>query len=99
MIFINWKIIELDDLNEEIEFGQEKGIFRLTSVIKGLKLYEGDYKLNVYFSDNFSKIRIDTVTEQCNFKIINTNKRTYYWHRGSAQYKEENTFWNVMKLP
>jgi lipopolysaccharide transport system ATP-binding protein len=85
------------NLNSENEFCNERGVFRLTSTISKLKLYQGNYKLNVYFADNFTKKRIDTVVELCDFEIINTNKRTYYWQKGTAQYKENNTNWKVEK--
>lgn len=86
------------NLNSENEFCQEKGIYKLSSTIKNLKLYQGEYKLNVYFADNFTKSRIDTITEKCNFRIINTNKRAYYWQNGTAQYKENDTRWEIVKL-
>ena len=86
------------NLNSENEFCQEKGVYKLTSVIKKLKLYQGDYKLTVHFTDNFTKNRFDTVIEKCNFQIINTRKRIYYWQNGSAQYKENNTEWNVERI-
>ncbi|WP_026839475.1 polysaccharide ABC transporter ATP-binding protein [Gillisia sp. JM1] len=84
-------------LNEENTFCQEKGNYCLTSKIKNLKLYQGVYKLNVFFADNFSKNRLDAVTEECKFEIINMKKRPYYWHNGSAIYKESETSWNISK--
>ena len=86
------------NLNSENEFCNERGVFRLTSTISKLKLYQGNYKLNVYFSDNFTKKRIDTVVELCDFEIINTNKRTYYWQKNTAQYKENDTVWKIEKI-
>jgi len=86
------------NLNSENEFCQERGSFRLTSLIKNIKLYQGQYKLNVYFADNFSKNKLDTVIENCSFEIINENKRPYYWQMGSAIYKENNTKWEISKI-
>ena len=94
----NISLIHELNLNSENSFCQEEGVFRLTSTIKKLKLYQGKYKLNVYFADSFTKQRIDTVIEKCNFEIINTNKRVYYWEQGTAQYKENNTGWKVIKI-
>ncbi len=86
------------NLNSENEFCQERGSYRLTSVIKNIKLYQGQYKLNIYFADNFSKIKLDAVIENCSFEIINENKRPYYWEVGSAIYKENNTKWEICKI-
>ncbi|MEP3836608.1 MAG: polysaccharide ABC transporter ATP-binding protein [Algibacter sp.] len=85
-------------LNSEQEFAKSKGVYKLVSEIKNIKLYQGDYKLNVYFADNFTKININKLTEVCSFKIINTSKRPYYWGAGTAVYKEDDTIWNVLKL-
>ena len=85
-------------LNDEHEFCQQKGAYKLISIIKNIKLYQGNYKLNVYFSDNFTKVSYDKLTEICQFEIINTQKRPYYWSDGSAIYKESDTNWEVLKL-
>jgi len=84
-------------LNSENEFCQTKGTYLLTSKINNIKLYQGLYKLNIHFADNFSKNKLDSVTEQCSFEIINENKRPYYWQDGSAVYKENNTEWKIFK--
>lgn len=85
-------------LNEEMSFCQEKGSYRLFSTIKNLKLYQGIYKVNVFFADNFSKLRLDSVLEECKFEILNTNKRPYYWQPGTAIYKENDTSWQTQKI-
>lgn len=85
-------------LNQELEFCQEEGDYILTSTIRKLKLYQGNYKLNIHFADNFSKIKYDNLTEVCDFEIINTNKRPYYWQLGSAIYKENETSWAVKNI-
>ncbi len=82
-------------LNAEQSFCQKKGYFIMTSKINNLKLYEGAYKLNVFFADNFSKITFDRLYEICPFEIINTDKRPYYWQKGSAIYKENDTRWTI----
>ncbi|MBO3099919.1 ABC transporter ATP-binding protein [Gelidibacter pelagius] len=91
----NLPIIHELILNTEEAFGEEKGIYRLTSVIRGLKLYEGEYRLNVFFADNFSKKAFDRLFEVCHFEIINSDKRPYYWQKGSAVYKENDTEWFI----
>tara|TARA_R110001583_G_scaffold162719_1_gene315000 strand:- start:55048 stop:56322 length:1275 start_codon:yes stop_codon:yes gene_type:complete len=84
-------------LNQENEFCQEKGYYTLISKIKNIKLYQGIYKLNIHFADNFTKVKLDSVIEQCSFEIINKNKRPYYWQDGSAVYKENDTEWEIIK--
>ncbi|WP_338359088.1 ABC transporter ATP-binding protein [Yeosuana marina] len=85
-------------LNEEQEFCQRQGTYLLISIVKNIKLYQGDYRLNVFFADNFSKITYHKLIEICDFEIINTNKRPYYWQKGSAIYKEYDTTWQVKKI-
>ncbi|MGW1455067.1 ABC transporter ATP-binding protein [Salegentibacter agarivorans] len=85
-------------LKSELAFGEGKGFYKLTSKINNLKLYEGDYSLNVYFADNFSKNTFDKLFEVCHFKIFNSDKRPYYWQKGSALYKENDTKWFISKI-
>jgi len=92
----NFPIIHELLLSSEIEFCNQKGSFIITSTIEKLKLYQGRYKLNVYFADNFTKISYDKLIEICDFEIVNKNKRPYYWANGSAIYKEDNTNWKVV---
>jgi len=82
-------------LNKEQQFGQNIGKYILKSKIKNPKLYQGKYKLNVHFADNFAKVKYSTLLEACNFEIINPSKRDYYWETGSAVYKEDKTSWEV----
>jgi lipopolysaccharide transport system ATP-binding protein len=91
----NIPLIHELNLNSENVFCEKRGVYRLISTIRNLKLYQGEYKLNVYFADNFTKTRLDVQMEVCKFEIINANKRTYYWQKGTAQYKEDNTNWEV----
>ena len=85
-------------LSTEQEFCQKKGVYILNSKIKNIKLYQGDYRLNVFFADNFTKTNYEKLLEICDFEIINTQKRAYYWEKGSAIYKESKTQWNVINL-
>ncbi|WP_400077980.1 polysaccharide ABC transporter ATP-binding protein [Winogradskyella sp. R77965] len=85
-------------LNAEQSFGQERGSYKLISSISKLKLYEGEYTLNVYFADNFSKTTFDKLFEVCHFEVVNSNKRPYYWQTGSAIYKENDTQWVIKKI-
>ncbi|MFD1163091.1 ABC transporter ATP-binding protein [Hwangdonia seohaensis] len=83
-------------LRNDIAFCNKKGKFILTSTIEKIKLYQGRYRLNVYFADNFTKSKYDTLFEICPFEVINENKRPYYWADGSAIYKEDKTKWEVV---
>jgi len=94
----NIPLIHELNLNSENSFCDERGSYLLTSTIKDLKLYQGHYRLNVYFADNFSKSKIDSALEVCDFEVINKNKRPYYWQKDSALYKEDNTHWEIRKL-
>lgn len=94
----NIPLIHELNLNSENEFCENQGFYRLTSKIRNLKLYHGQYKLNVFFADNFTKTRLDAQMEVCDFEIINANKRSYYWNKGTAQYKEDNTSWEIEKI-
>lgn len=91
----NVALIHELNLNNENRFGNKVGVYTLISTIQNLKLYQGEYKLNVFFADNFTKMRLDTQIEICDFDIINANKRDYYWQKGTAQYKEDNTKWEI----
>jgi lipopolysaccharide transport system ATP-binding protein len=94
----NFPLIHELNLNDENEFCQKKGRYRLTSIIKNLKLYQGRYKLNVYLADNATKTKLDSVIEKCHFEIVNTQVRPFYWRDGSAIYKEDNTEWKISNL-
>ncbi|MCF1191243.1 ABC transporter ATP-binding protein [Mangrovimonas sp. AS39] len=85
-------------LYNEQNFGENNGVYKLSSLIKNIKLYEGEYGLNVFFADNFSKITYDRLFEVCHFEIINSDKRPYYWQKGSAIYKENDTEWFIYKI-
>ncbi|WP_372937972.1 polysaccharide ABC transporter ATP-binding protein [Seonamhaeicola sp.] len=93
--FDNIPVIHELILSQEVEFGKKKGFFKLTSKIRKIKLYQGVYKLNVYFADNYTKVKLDEKIEVCYFDIINKNKRPYYWQAGSAIYKEDHTSWQL----
>lgn len=82
-------------LSTEIEFGNKPGIYQLKSRIKKLSLYPGAYRLNVYFADNKHKITYSRLISICGFEIVQTKKRDYYWGRGTAIYKEQDTSWNI----
>ena len=73
-------------------------MYKLTSKIDSLKLYQGDYYLNIYFSDSFTKKVYSRLSDICHFQIINSNIREHYWQDGSAIYKENSTSWLINKI-
>jgi len=103
---ISYQIVSIDDepilhelnLYKENKFGEEIGTYELISEIKQLSLYPGIYKLNVFFADNFLKKKFDQVLNACSFEIILKEKRDYYFDKGSAIYKEQNTLWKIKKI-
>ena len=83
-------------LNDEQQFGNNKGEVTIISQIKKLSLYPGNYKLNVFFADNSLKVNYTRLFEICGFEILQNQQRDYYWQKGSAIYKENNTNWEVL---
>lgn len=68
----------------------------ILSTIKKLKLYPGSYSLRIHFADNFTKTKIDTVSNICNFKVeVMGELRDYYWQPGAAKYVVDGE-WNVL---
>jgi lipopolysaccharide transport system ATP-binding protein len=93
--FMDNNIIHELLLNKENEFGTVQGRTAIISKLNTLSLYPGNYKLNVFFADNGLKINYNKLIEVCGFEIIQTQKRDYYWEKGSAIYKEINTEWQI----
>lgn len=85
------------NLNNENVFCNEKGLYEVTSYINPLNLYPGAYKINVFFADNFLKVTYDRLLNACSFEVLLDEKRDYYFQKGSAIYKENNTSWEVKK--
>ncbi|MEB2782425.1 ABC transporter ATP-binding protein [Algoriphagus sp. C2-6-M1] len=62
----------------------------IISKINNLKLYPGSYSLKIHYADNFTKVKIDTVSNVCNFKVeVMGVLRDYYWQLGAAKYVTE----------
>ncbi len=103
---VSYQIVSVDEipvvheliLFKEIKFCEEIGEYELKSVIQDLSLYPGVYKINIFFADNFLKKRLDQVIDACNFEILNSEKRDYYYQKGSAIYKERDTKWEIRKV-
>jgi len=103
---ISYQIVNSDNipivheliLSSEKPFSKGVGMYKLTSKIDSLKLYQGDYYLNIYFSDSFTKKVYSRLSDICHFQIINSNIREHYWQDGSAIYKENSTSWLINKI-
>lgn len=102
---VSYQIVSVNDepivhelnLHKENKFCEETGTYELISEIRQLSLYPGIYKLNVFFADNFLKKKFDQVLNACSFEIILNEKRDYYYEKGSAIYKEQNSSWKIKK--
>jgi len=101
---LSYQIVDIKDNNiihellisKEKSFGKTIGICKITSRIPNISLYPGSYKLNVFFADNKLKVNFSRLMEICGFEIIQTQKRDYYWQKGSAIYKEQNANWQII---
>jgi lipopolysaccharide transport system ATP-binding protein len=59
----------------------------IRSEITNFKLYPGSYSLTIHYADNFTKSKIDKVSNICNFKVEVLEKlRDYYWQPGAAKF-------------
>ena len=103
---ISYQIVNSDNipiiheliLSSETPFAKNLGRYVLISKINNLKLYQGDYYLNIFFSDSFTKKVYTRLSDVCHFQIINSNVREHYWKDGSAIYKEDTTNWSINKI-
>ena len=103
---ISYQIVNSDNipiiheliLSSETPFAKNLGRYILISKINNLKLYQGDYYLNIFFSDSFTKKVYTRLSDVCHFQIINSNVREHYWKDGSAIYKEDTTNWSINKI-
>lgn len=83
-------------LASEMNYDPNEKQLVILSTIKKLKLYPGSYSLKIHFADNFTKTKIDTVSNICNFKVEVMGKlRDYYWQPGAAKYVVDGE-WNVI---
>jgi len=83
-------VLHILNLNSEINFGQEPGVYNLSSIIPNLKLYPDNYYLKVHFADHFYKRKYETLERVCPFEIKYFGEsRDYYWNNKNAVYVEE----------
>jgi lipopolysaccharide transport system ATP-binding protein len=94
----NDPVIHILNLNSELNFCNQSGVYELESVIPKLRLYPDDYYLVVHFADNFSKKKFQTLERVCPFEVkVFDEVRDYYWNKNNAIYVEEN-FWKINHL-
>ncbi|MBD3627498.1 polysaccharide ABC transporter ATP-binding protein [Cyclobacterium sp.] len=83
-------------LGTEHNFETNSGDLKIISEINNLRLYPGDYYLKIHYADSFSKIKIDTISDVCHFKVeVMEALRDYYWQPGVAKYVEKGK-WKVL---
>lgn len=88
-------VIHILNLNEEISFCQEKGLFALKSTIPNCRLYPGQYYLKVHFADKKSKEKYETLEFVCHFEVkVIGEMRDFYWYKNHAVYLEDN-YWEI----
>lgn len=74
-------------IGSEMGFTPARNQLTIKSELNELKLYPGSYTLKIHFADNFTKTKIDTVSNVCAFKVeIMGEIRDYYWQQGAAKY-------------
>ena len=74
-------------IGSEMNFTKAGNQLTVKSELNELKLYPGSYTLKIHFADNFTKTKIDTVSNVCPFKVeIMGEVRDYYWQQGAAKY-------------
>ena len=57
-------------LGSEQNYCEKRGIYKLTSKIRNLKLYQGNYSISAFLADNFSGIRYSRLINICHFEIV-----------------------------
>jgi lipopolysaccharide transport system ATP-binding protein len=91
-------VLHILNLDEEIPFCRQKGLYKLISVIPECKLYPDNYNLTVHFASKINKMKFETIKEICNFEVkIFNEMRDYYWYPKHAIYVENNE-WIVEKM-
>ncbi|MDI1323148.1 MAG: polysaccharide ABC transporter ATP-binding protein [Algoriphagus sp.] len=74
-------------IGSEMNFTRSGNYLTVRSELNDFKLYPGSYSLKVHFADNFTKNKIDTVSNVCPFKVeIMGEIRDYYWQQGAAKF-------------
>ena len=94
----NIPVLHILNLNEEIPFCQEKGKYRLRSIIPKVHLYPDNYRLIVHFADRITKNKFETLVDIVSFEVkVFGEVRDYYWYPNHATYVEDN-LWSVEKI-
>ncbi len=91
-------ITHILNLYEENAFCDEKGVYRLRSIIPFVHLYPGTYSFIAHFSDRISRYKYETIENIVPFEVrVFDEIRDYYWGPRNAVYVED-TIWDVTKI-
>jgi lipopolysaccharide transport system ATP-binding protein len=91
-------VLHILNLDDEIPFCRQEGIYRLISIIHNCKLYPDTYSITAHFADKITKNKFETIKDICNFEVKVFNElRDYYWYPKHAVYIEDNE-WIVEKI-
>jgi lipopolysaccharide transport system ATP-binding protein len=91
--------IHLHLSNSEQPFCSTPGIFKLSCHISKLRLYLGDYKLKIFFSDSRGNEMLETISGICPFKVtmFQTFRPEYPWQPEACAYVEDSV-WEIKKI-
>lgn len=86
------------NMYEEIPFGDEEGVYRLSSVIPFSHLYPDTYNLIIHYSDRISREKFETLENVVPFEVkILEEVRDYYWGKRNAIFIED-AYWEIKKI-
>lgn len=87
---IDSPIVHISLFNSEQPFLSELGIHTYECEIPKLRLFMGDYKINVYVAENSGQNLLEVLEGICPFNVKMINKhRDYDWQANSCAYLEE----------
>jgi len=78
------------NIDSEVPFCNEIGVFKLKCTFPKLRLYPGKYSLTVYFAELSSKNHFETLENICPFEVVVLGEiRDYYWIPNHARYIDD----------
>ena len=78
------------NIDSEVPFCNEIGVFKLKCAFPKLRLYPGKYSLTVYFAELSTKNHFETLENICPFEVVVLNEiRDYYWIPNHARYIDD----------
>jgi len=87
---IDAPIVHISLFNSEQPFLSSSGVHTYECEIPKLRLFMGDYKINVYVAENSGQNLLEVIEGICPFNVKMINKhRDYDWQANSCAYLEE----------